>query len=327
MARPPNKQAILKKRCKDHESDIKNTLEERGIKYHLKSLDLAPRKDRMHLLHLIETAIDDVKDCVIDETFLKTHGLPSVEKFSDAQALYVAMIVPELYPDIDHLLEDFPNTPELLFPALARDKLNKARVLIENADFNKAELLIEEVAVISEMIVTAHRYVKPEPYKLRDEKNKLTKVNKGMKTSKARQKAVKKSSAYIFSLEIRKYIEQYALNVKLLLEANEMSFDSSSVAYYCVKGMDIHALKDISDFWFSLSKLAFDFELKHEAYCRSKMVAKSETVFFNVQLNFKFFYKKGIFTVGDSELFNEDDIFVSLATIRRHLAVIISQTG
>lgn len=306
MARPENIKAELNKKCKQLESDIKNSLAERGMKYHAKSLELDAMQTRGHIINYVYEAIDDVKSSAfdyIDDNFCNTHGLPLLENldnFSDAQALYVAMVVPELYPDIDDRLEKSPNIPELLFPALARDKLNKARVLIENGDFNQVELLVDEVEVISEMIVTARRYVNPEPYKLL----KQSRLEREKSVSEIRLETVKKSSAYTFSKELRKYVNAYSLEVKSLLEKHNRLAESTDVLHYGVKGLDIHNFKDHDVFLVSLSNLAFNLESQYIEFDKKRVLEKTKK--------------------SEKSVKKDDDIFISLATVRRHLKEILN---
>lgn len=304
MARPVNKKSALKKQCKEYELSIKESLKLQDIHYHAKSLELDAMQTRGHIINYVYDAIADVrlnaseyKDDVIDDAFCELHGLPTVDRFhdelSDAQALFVSLIVNELYPDIDDLLKTQPNTAMLLLTALARDKLNKAGSAIEEDNFEKAELLIEEVRGVAEMIVMVHSHLNPAPYKSLNEEKQQHKKS----VSDMRSELVKKTAKYGFSLELRALVVDYAENVKLLLEHHNMLDELTDITIFSVKGLDLHFFGDMSEFYKSLSNLAYEFEEKYEAlYMQSKIG-------------------------GDND---HEDIFISLATIRRHLVDIVS---
>ena len=111
---------------------------------------------------------------------------------------------------------------------------------------------------------------------------------------------VKKTSVYTFSQELRGYVAEYSLKVKSLLKEYNMSTEPSDVLRYGVKGLDLHNFKDNDDFLVSLSYFAYNLEEEYIKSYKKQALAESK--------------KSGAFIDKD-----EDDIFLSLATVRRHL--------
>lgn len=306
MARTVNKKATLKKQCKEYELSIKKSLKFQGINYHASSLELDAKKTRGHIISYVYDAISDVKNNAvefIDDAFCELHGLPTLEHFhkelSDAQALFISLIISELYPDIDGLLEKQPNTAMLLFPALARDKLNKARHEIENNNFEKAELLIEEVRGIAEMIVIVDRYFNPAPYKSLNEERQLRKNS----VSVIRSDTVKKTAQYDFSVKLRTLVIGYVKGVTELLASNQLETDSASIISACLKGLEMHDASNSFDA--SLSSFAYQLEEDYIAL-----------------------YEKEKFNEDDDQQSRDEvleDVFLSPATIRRHVVDIVSK--
>ncbi|CED61884.1 Putative uncharacterized protein [Moritella viscosa] len=306
MARSVNKKATLKKQCKEHELNIKESLKLQGINYHASALELDVRKMRGHIISYVYEAITDVKNNAfefIDDEFCVLHGLPTIDRFhdelSDTQALFISLIVSELYPDIDALLEKQPNTAMLLFPALARDKLNKARSAIENDNVENAELRIEEVRCIAEMIVIVHRYFNPAPYKsLNEEKQQHNK-----KVSDMRRELVKKTRQYDFSVKLRALVDVYVKGVIELFSDNELELDSHSITLSCLKGIETQSNPAPLDL--SILDLFDRLEESYMALYESDKLNKGDN-------------DKGC----DIEL---EDVLLNPATFRRHVVDIVSQ--
>ncbi|WP_043993582.1 hypothetical protein [Moritella sp. PE36] len=348
MARPVNKKAMLKKQCKEHESNIKKSLKLQGINYNTKAFEAdvkVPKIDaktfkvddqsdgfkiRIYIIDYVYNAIADVKNNAfefIDDEFCELHSLPNLDRFhdelSDAQAVFISLIVNELYPDMDGILDKRPNTAMLLLPALAHDKLNKARSAIEIDNLKKAESLIEEVRGIAEMIVIVHSYFTPEPYKLFNKKR----ADKVKKTSAIRSEAVKKSSSYAYSKKLNVCISVYAEGVKSLLKGCDRPFDSEDIINSCMKGFsdstsidsfgversDIAQVKRVvvaehvvcdkeRDFFMGLSQLALDFE---ERYEELRSAAESSTT-----------------VLSD---FDSEDIAMNVSNFRRNLKKILDK--
>ncbi|TVU59035.1 hypothetical protein FQP88_20960 [Vibrio atlanticus] len=321
MARQTNKKAALKKRCNELENNIKQSMTFRkehelsnsaskkltGFNYHAKCFETEHEKGR--LIYYVYDAIADVRANAIgnmhgvasgeedvfgyiDDAFCELHGLPLLDRFdelTDAQALFISLVIPELYPDIDDVVETNPNVAELLMPALARDKLTKVRDGISLDNFDDAELLLEEVGQIAEMIIVVHQYLNPAPYKV----VVANKKQHNEKVSNVRSESVKRTERYGFSQELKKLVVDYAESVKALLQQHEMPMSAVDVTFFGVKGLDLHSWGENEEFILALSNLAFEFEEKYEALYTAKK--------------------------GD-----EDEIFISLATIRRHLVDIVS---
>jgi len=291
--------------CKEHESNIKESLKLQGINYHTKALELDARKTRGHIISYVYEAIIDVKNNAfefIDNEFCELHGLPTIERFhddlSDAQALFISLIVSELYPDIDDLLEKQSNTAMLLFPALARDKLNVARHEIEKDNLKKAELLVGEVRYIAEMIVIVHSYFNPAPYKSLNEDKQKHKEN----VSDIRSGAVKKTAQYGFSVKLRALVVEYVKGVTELLVSSKLQSDPDSIISACLKGLEMHDATNTFDT--SLSSLAYKLEESYIAL-----------------------YEKEKLNAVDDQLSCDEvleDVFLSPATIRRHVVDIVS---
>ncbi|OBT01612.1 hypothetical protein A9259_20100 [Vibrio cyclitrophicus] len=309
MARQTNKKAALKKRCNELENNIKQSMTFRkehelsnsaskkltGFNYHAKALELDTAQTRGHAVNYAYDAIADVRVNAydfIDDAFCELHGLPLLDRFdelTDAQALFISLVIRELYPDIDDVVETNPNVAELLMPALARDKLTKARDAISLDNFEDAGLLLEEVGQIAEMIIVVHQYLNPAPYKA----VVVNKKQHNEKVSNVRSESVKRTERYGFSQELKKLVVDYAESVKALLQQHEMPMSAVDVTFFGVKGLDLHSWGENEEFILALSNLAFEFEEKYEALYTAKK--------------------------GD-----EDEIFISLATIRRHLVDIVS---
>lgn len=316
MAGPVNKKATLKKQCKEYELSIKKSLELQGIHYHAKALELDAMKTRGHIIYYVYDAIADVKNNAfefINYEFCMLHGLPILDwlhgDFSDAQALFISLIVSELYPDIDELLEKQPNTAMLLLPALARDKLNKARAAIKEGSFDKAELLIEEVRCIAEMIVTADRYLNPAPYKSLNEEKQKHKKN----ISDMRSELVKKTDVYKLSQEFQSIVSDYAHKVKLLLESKKLPSEPEDIISTCVRGVsfsidhcDLGTSRVIKsserEFFMELSRLASEFEDN----CDGEYKDETSSV-----------------SVLDAYDFDSEIISVNVPKLRRHLRRVI----
>ncbi len=256
---------------KEHELSNSASKKLTGFNYHAKYFETEHEKGR--LIYYVYDAIADVRVNAydfIDDAFCELHGLPLLDRFdelTDAQALFISLVVPELYPDIDDVVETNSNAVELLMPALARDKLTKARDGISLDNFDDAELLLEEVGQIAEMIIVVHQYLNPAPYKVvvANKKQQIEKV------SNIRSELVKRTVVYKASQDFQSVVTKYALNVKSLLESKAMPSGPEDIISACVRGVsssigniDHSAYRSIRkyerDFVIELSKLASDFE-------------------------------------------------------------------
>ncbi|HGF5258075.1 TPA: hypothetical protein ACF37V_003747 [Vibrio parahaemolyticus] len=146
MSRKKKEINVLKKRIKACELQLKALLDEKGLKYHASAFETESTliNGRETVLtgsgvwHYVKAAIEDVR-CnaaeFVDDDFCSSIGLPSPKQsagYTDVQALYLSMIVPELYPDFDDRLLKDPHLPELLFPALAHHKLKTTKKNVED---------------------------------------------------------------------------------------------------------------------------------------------------------------------------------------------------
>ncbi|HCH5754768.1 TPA: hypothetical protein N2939_003308 [Vibrio parahaemolyticus] len=146
MSRKKKEINVLKKRIKACELQLKVLLDEKGLKYHASAFETESTliNGRETVLtgsgvwHYVKAAIEDVR-CnaaeFVDDDFCSSLGLPSPKRsadYTDVQALYLSMIVPELYPDFDDRLLKDPHLPELLFPALAHHKLKTTKKIVED---------------------------------------------------------------------------------------------------------------------------------------------------------------------------------------------------
>ncbi|MBT0031457.1 hypothetical protein J4H40_18630 [Vibrio alginolyticus] len=146
MSRKKKEINVLKKRIKACELQLKALLDEKGLKYHASAFETESTliNGRETVLagggvwHYVKAAIEDVR-CnaaeFVDDDFCSSIGLPSPKQsagYTDVQALYLSMIVPELYPDFDDRLLKDPHLPELLFPALAHHKLKTTKKIVED---------------------------------------------------------------------------------------------------------------------------------------------------------------------------------------------------
>ncbi|WP_180772362.1 hypothetical protein [Vibrio parahaemolyticus] len=146
MSRKKKEINVLKKRIKACELQLKALLDEKGLKYHASAFETESTliNGRETVLagsgvwHYVKAAIEDVR-CnaaeFINDDFCSSLGLPSPKRsagYTDVQALYLSMIVPELYPDFDDRLLKDPHLPELLFPALAHHKLKTTKKIVED---------------------------------------------------------------------------------------------------------------------------------------------------------------------------------------------------
>lgn len=146
MSRKKKEINVLKKRIKACELQLKALLDEKGLKYHASAFETESTliNGRETVLagsgvwHYVKAAIEDVR-CntaeFINDDFCSSLGLPSPKRssgYTDVQALYLSMIVPELYPDFDDRLLKDPHLPELLFPALAHHKLKTTKKVVED---------------------------------------------------------------------------------------------------------------------------------------------------------------------------------------------------
>ncbi len=146
MSRKKKEINVLKKRIKACELQLKALLDEKGLKYHASAFETESTliNGRETVLagsgvwHYVKAAIEDVR-CnaaeFVDDDFCSSIGLPSPKQsagYTDVQALYLSMIVPELYPDFDDRLLKDPHLPELVFPALAHHKLKTTKKIVED---------------------------------------------------------------------------------------------------------------------------------------------------------------------------------------------------
>lgn len=146
MSRKKKEINVLKKRIKACELQLKALLDEKGLKYHASAFETESTliNGRETVLagsgvwHYVKAAIEDVR-CnaaeFVNADFCSSLGLPSPKRsegYTDVQALYLSMIVPELYPDFDDRLLKDPHLPELLFPALAHHKLKTTKKIVED---------------------------------------------------------------------------------------------------------------------------------------------------------------------------------------------------
>ncbi|HCG8548956.1 TPA: hypothetical protein N2898_003786 [Vibrio parahaemolyticus] len=146
MSRKKKEINVLKKRIKACELQLKALLDEKGLKYHASAFETESTliNGRETVLagsgvwYYVKAAIEDVR-CnaaeFINDDFCSSLGLPSPKRsagYTDVQALYLSMIVPELYPDFDDRLLKDPHLPELLFPALAHHKLKTTKKIVED---------------------------------------------------------------------------------------------------------------------------------------------------------------------------------------------------
>ena len=139
--------------------------------------------------------------------------------------------------------------------------------IVDLDNFDDAELLLEEVGQIAEMIIVVHQYLNPAPYKVvvANKKQQIEKV------SNIRSELVKRTVVYKASQDFQSVVTKYALNVKSLLESKAMPSGPEDIISACVRGVsssigniDHSAYRSIRkserDFVIELSKLASDFE-------------------------------------------------------------------
>ncbi|EIZ0312020.1 hypothetical protein MNO15_004277 [Vibrio parahaemolyticus] len=224
MSRKKKEINVLKKRIKACELQLKVLLDEKGLKYHASAFETESTliNGRETVLagsgvwHYVKAAIEDVR-CnaaeFVNADFCSSLGLPSPKRsadYTDVQALYLSMIVPELYPDFDDRLLKDPHLPELLFPALAHHKLKTTKKIVEDNIITLSEVdglsagikgilsevytLLSEVEIIVEMMSLSRRKFSGEKTLSPLLKLKADAENKAAKVSEIRSSVTKKSS-------------------------------------------------------------------------------------------------------------------------------------
>ncbi|HCG8497155.1 TPA: hypothetical protein NJ550_003617 [Vibrio parahaemolyticus] len=190
MSRKKKEINVLKKRIKACELQLKVLLDEKGLKYHASAFETESTliNGRETVLagsgvwHYVKAAIEDVR-CnaaeFVNDDFCSSLGLPSPKRsadYTDVQALYLSMIVPELYPDFDDRLLKDPHLPELLFPALAHHKLKTTKKIVEDNI-----ITLSEVDEISTKVRDSLSTVYEISTKVRDSLSTVEGVSTGVK--------------------------------------------------------------------------------------------------------------------------------------------------
>lgn len=249
MPRKKKESNVLKKRIKACELQIKALLAEKGLKYHASAFEsestLINGRETVFsgggVWHCVKAAIDDVR-CnaaeFVDAKFCSDMGLPSPEQsadYSDLQALYLAMIVPDLYPDVDDRLLKDPHTPELLFPALAHHKLKAARGIIGDnvVDLSEVHALLSEVEMIVEMMSVERRHLpgeKTSPLK----KLKADAETKSVRVSEIRRDVAKKSPVHKEVIEFQGKVRELVFKVVSEMGKYHLSVSKETVRHLCL---------------------------------------------------------------------------------------------
>ncbi|MDV5170985.1 hypothetical protein [Photobacterium rosenbergii] len=183
------------------------------------------------LMYYVDAAIEDVRvngADLIDEEFCKLHDLPSPEhiaSYSDIQALYVAFVVPELFPDVGVHgdIVDEEVAEQFLFPALARRKAEQAlfevkkirKVARAGGEFNTdlAVKLVDDLHFIEGMLLCERQTVNAEPYVKRREHKKLAEEELASK----RRASVKNSSSHKESAKMQPFFNEFVNQVHVLM--------------------------------------------------------------------------------------------------------------
>ncbi len=278
MSRKKKEINVLKKRIKASELQLKALLDEKGLKYHASAFESKTvwYKGREGVLshsgvwHYVKAAIEDVR-CnaaeFVNDDFCSSLGLPSPKRaadYTDVQALYLSMIVPELYPDIDDKLLKDPHLPELLFPALAHHKLKTAKKIFEDniitlsevdeistkvrdslseVDGLSAELkgilskiyaLLSDVEMIVEMMSLSRRKFSGEKTLSPLLKLKADAENKAAKVSEIRRIVAKKSPIHIEAMEFQGKVRELLSKVVSEMGKYHLPISKETVRQLCL---------------------------------------------------------------------------------------------
>ncbi|MBE5145651.1 hypothetical protein HJ039_20340 [Vibrio parahaemolyticus] len=206
--------------------------------------------------HYVKAAIEDVR-CnaaeFVDDDFCSSIGLPSPKQsagYTDVQALYLSMIVPELYPDFDDRLLKDPHLPELLFPALAHHKLKTTKKIVEDniitlseVDGLSAELkgilskiyaLLSDVEIIVEMMSLSRRKFSGEKTLSPLLKLKADAENKAAKVSEIRRSVTKKSSIQKEVMEFQGKVRELVSKVVSEMGKYHLPISKETVRRLCL---------------------------------------------------------------------------------------------
>lgn len=264
MSRKKKEINVLKKRIKACELQLKALLDEKGLKYHASAFETESTliNGRETVLagsgvwHYVKAAIEDVR-CnaaeFINDDFCSSLGLPSPKRsagYTDVQALYLSMIVPELYPDFDDRLLKDPHLPELLFPALAHHKLKTTKKIVEDniitlseVDGLSAELkgilskiyaLLSDVEMIVEMMSLSRRKFSGEKTLSPLLKLKADAENKAAKVSEIRRTVTKKSSIQKEAMEFQGKVRELVSKVVSEMGKYHLPISKETVRRLCL---------------------------------------------------------------------------------------------
>ncbi|MGY6511462.1 hypothetical protein [Vibrio sp. 1636] len=264
MSRKKKEINVLKKRIKACELQLKALLDEKGLKYHASAFETESTliNGRETVLtgsgvwHYVKAAIEDVR-CnaaeFVDDDFCSSIGLPSPKQsagYTDVQALYLSMIVPELYPDFDDRLLKDPHLPELLFPALAHHKLKTTKKIVEDniitlseVDGLSAELkgilskiyaLLSDVEMIVEMMSLSRRKFSGEKTLSPLLKLKADAENKAAKVSEIRRTVTKKSSIQKEAMEFQGKVRELVSKVVSEMGKYHLPISKETVRRLCL---------------------------------------------------------------------------------------------
>ncbi|EJM7154540.1 hypothetical protein P3498_22420 [Vibrio parahaemolyticus] len=264
MSRKKKEINVLKKRIKACELQLKALLDEKGLKYHASAFETESTliNGRETVLtgsgvwHYVKAAIEDVR-CnaaeFVDDDFCSSIGLPSPKQsagYTDVQALYLSMIVPELYPDFDDRLLKDPHLPELLFPALAHHKLKTTKKIVEDniitlseVDGLSAELkgilskiyaLLSDVEIIVEMMSLSRRKFSGEKTLSPLLKLKADAENKAAKVSEIRRSVTKKSSIQKEVMEFQGKVRELVSKVVSEMGKYHLPISKETVRRLCL---------------------------------------------------------------------------------------------
>ncbi|HBC3481221.1 TPA: hypothetical protein KDY88_002675 [Vibrio parahaemolyticus] len=264
MSRKKKEINVLKKRIKACELQLKALLDEKGLKYHASAFETESTliNGRETVLagsgvwHYVKAAIEDVR-CnaaeFVNDDFCSSIGLPSPKQsagYTDVQALYLSMIVPELYPDFDDRLLKDPHLPELLFPALAHHKLKTTKKIVEDniitlseVDGLSAELkgilskiyaLLSDVEIIVEMMSLSRRKFSGEKTLSPLLKLKADAENKAAKVSEIRRSVTKKSSIQKEAMEFQGKVRELVSKVVSEMGKYHLPISKETVRRLCL---------------------------------------------------------------------------------------------
>ncbi|MFH4491358.1 hypothetical protein WMQ43_20310 [Vibrio diabolicus] len=278
MSRKKKEINVLKKRIKACELQLKALLDEKGLKYHASAFETESTliNGRETVLagsgvwHYVKAAIEDVR-CnaaeFVNDDFCSSIGLPSPKQsagYTDVQALYLSMIVPELYPDFDDRLLKDPHLPELLFPALAHHKLKTTKKIVEDNIITLSEVdeistkvrdtlsevdalsaglkgilsevyaLLSDVEMIVEMMSLSRRKFSGEKRLSPLLKLKADAENKAAKVSEIRRSVTKKSSIQKEAMEFQGKVRELVSKVVSEMGKYHLPISKETVRRLCL---------------------------------------------------------------------------------------------